>query len=364
MLVNRFCKSFEQDSWAPLGLGGNPPEARGGFYWGYVDLLDVNGSGVVVIWGHGMPFSPGILSAERAGRPVVARDAPSLCIAVYDRGRQVFYLLRDLSADASIPDVLPMREAQSPSFGGLTLAREPSALTLTFDVAIPGGAPLQGTVRVEGTALDLPAAGPAVHRWAPQLVGSATADLAAGSWRFTMSGRGYHDGNSSSLGLSELGIQRWIWGRTPHPDGEIVHYLLEPVTPGTPEQNHVLEIDWSGAVEHRFVEVERERNVRGKWGLRAPRSLRAGDLTIRHVSAFEDSPYYQRWLTSVTGPDGVEHAGVGEVVVIDRIDRGAYMPLVRMALDGPSPSMWVPLFCGPQHNRFQRLVRYWLGRSE
>jgi hypothetical protein len=291
-----------------------------------------------------------------------------LCIAAYEKGNQVFYLLRDLTEadDAHEMAVLPMQESESVSFGGLTLHREPASLTLRFDVPVPGGDSLSGVVRVEGTPVEVAAAGPALHRWAPQLVGRGEAELRSGSWRFSMSGRGYHDRNASALGLSELGIRRWIWGRTPHADGEIVHYLVEPVTNAErihAEQNHVLEIDWSGAVEHRFVEVEREPDVRGKWGVRAPRVFRAGDLRVEHTSALEDSPYYQRWLTRVTAADGTVHAGVGEVVDVDRIDRGAYMPLVRMALDGARPSIWVPLFCGPHAGRFQRLLRYWLGRS-
>ncbi len=363
--MNKFCKSFGQDSWAPLALGGLPPASANGFAWGYVDLLDAGGSGVVVIWAHGMPFTPGILSRERAGRPVRAHDAPSLCIAAYENGNQVFYLLRDLSGELAAGTPLPMAETRSASFGGVVLERQPGSLTLTFDVPIPGTGPLQGTVHIDGCAIDLPAAGPAQHRWAPQMIGKGRADLACGDWRFTMTGRGYHDRNSSALGLSELGIRRWIWGRTPHADGETVHYLLEPVfSESSPplEQNHVLQIDWSGAVEHRFVAVEREPDTRGTWGLRAPRALRAGDLRIEHLHALEDGPYYQRWLTRVTGADGVARDGVGEVVDVDRIDRGPYMPLVRMALDGPSPSMWVPLFAGPHADRFRRLVRYWLGR--
>ncbi|MEZ4316777.1 MAG: hypothetical protein R3F61_04725 [Myxococcota bacterium] len=246
-------------------------------------------------------------------------------------------------------------------FGGVRISRTDGALALELDVPVPGAAPLQGAVSIEGTDVVLGPAGPALHRWAPQLVGRAKAELRCGdAWSLAFEGRGYHDRNASSLGLTELGIRRWIWGRTPHEDGETVHYLVEPVGSHS-EQNHVLEIDWSGAVEHRFVEVERSAEVRGRWGVPSPRQIRAGDLQIAHDTAVEDGPFYQRWLTSVSR-GGATHRGVGEVVDVDRIDRGWAAPLVRMAPDGPNASIWSPLFVGPSAGGAGRLFRSWRAR--
>ena len=70
-------------------------DARGGFAWWYVDLVDEAGNGVVVIWSFGLPFLPGYASASRAGKGERAGDRPSLNVAVYVRGELAAYVLEE-----------------------------------------------------------------------------------------------------------------------------------------------------------------------------------------------------------------------------------------------------------------------------
>lgn len=358
--MNNFCKGFESQPWAPLALSGPTRAGERGFSWGYVDLLDDAHNGVVVIWCFGLPFLPGTVGAGRSGRPVVPHAEPSLSIAVYEQGRQTFYMLQRFTQGHDTSEVFPD--------GGLQMDdcrfhARPGGLSIQLDCPVPGTGRLTGSLEVTGTDVDLGPAGPSTHRWAPRLLGSGRADLSCGSWSFSMSGVAYHDTNASTVGLEELGIRRWIWGRTPHPGGTFIHYLCEPSDPSHAPQNLWLAIDHDGAVDTSFQPVTMGPDATGRWGMRCPTELTVGPVRIRHGRNIEDGPFYQRWQTQVTMPDGTLHTGTGETVDVTRMDTGWMAPLTRMAVYDPaSPGWWVPLFAGHPADRWRRLLRHWTGR--
>jgi hypothetical protein len=341
-------------SWEPLATGAPRARVDTGFSWQYLDLVDPAGDGLVLIWAHALPFVPGTVAAERDGRPLDPAASPSLCVAVYQGGRCTFYALQALDP----------RDVRGDTWAGSRFSGVPGAMHIELDLEVPGGERLTGCIHTEGSPVQLAGRGGSPHRWAPLAIGSGRAELRCGALRVDLDGRAYHDTNSSTAGLTSLGIRRWIWGRVPHPHGESVHYLLESNDPLEPTQHHLLDIDRSGRVEARRVPATWGPDRRGAWGLSAPRELRVDGRRVEHVRALEDGPFYQRWQLRAEDPSGVMRAGVGEVVDVTRMDRAPFGPLVGMAVHRPSGSSspFVPLFCGPSRGRFVRLLRHWTGR--
>ena len=76
-------------------------DSAGGFVWWYCDHVDEQGNGFVCIWSFGLPFLPDLLSEAREGRPVPPRRRPSVNLALYERGKPVFYLLQEYPEQAA-----------------------------------------------------------------------------------------------------------------------------------------------------------------------------------------------------------------------------------------------------------------------
>ena len=69
---------------------GDIVEAAGGFFWWYVDVIDAQGDGFVIIAAFGLPFLPGYADAARRGEAPPPSERPSLNVCVYDRGELDF----------------------------------------------------------------------------------------------------------------------------------------------------------------------------------------------------------------------------------------------------------------------------------
>ncbi len=344
-------------------------EARGGFLWWYVDLVDQNGDGLVLIWSFGLPFLPGYASAARRGRARPAGQRPSLNISVYRGGELDFYLLQEYAPEAArwAGDGEVWQFGDSRIEASIEDGR--MLLRAQLDCPVRGSAQrLQGHVEVDGvcrrphiteSALTNPH-----HDWTPRLgPARGRAHLAHGDDTFVLSGRAYHDRNGGARPLHELGIDYWLWGRVPIDERELIYYLLWPTDAAEPVVMG-LEIDADGHTEVLDdLDVElgaQRRNLGGlDWWEQITLS-RAGStwLQVSHAHVVDSGPFYMRYLTAARG-----RRGVGELVKPDRVDLDHHRPLVRMRVhhvDGRN-SMWLPLFCGPRQGRVRRLLRSWLG---
>lgn len=355
--MNRKCKGFEQESFSPIGVGGSIVEADTAFSWGYVDVIDAEGNGVVIIWGFANPFVPGTLSRFRKDSRPAAADEPSLCVSVYERGRSVFYLVRKLPA---------VTEASPFAAGGVDLCgvsvRFEEGLTVTLDVPVPGGDPVVGELRLKGVRPRLvPDAPSSEHRWGPRLLGDAQVRLRSGAWSFAMQGRGYHDGNASTAGLHALGIEGWVWGRVSFEDGDWIHYLVQGEGRDL-RVDHSLFVHPDGQVERLEGRVTMDERVRSFWGTRYARRFQVDGFTVEVGDLVDDGPFYLRMNTRVRRDDGRVGFGVGEVVHVPSMDTGWTAPLTKMAVVAPRGSWFSPLFSGPRRGRWTRLLRYWMGR--
>ncbi|GAB4198537.1 MAG: hydroxyneurosporene dehydrogenase [Sandaracinaceae bacterium] len=348
--------------------------APGGFAWWYLDLVDRGGNGAVLIWSFGLPFLPGYLGRARGGAPERPVDRPSLSVAVYEGGRQSFYLLAEERAHAARWDA-----------SGFLVGRTHVAITasdgrLTVRATIDADLPLEQRVRGEIVAESpLLEARPQHLGFADTLLWQPIAVGGEGSYAlvvedghgararsFTNSGlAAYHDHNRGTRPFDRYGIARWVWGRVAlGPQRERVYYLVEPEATGEPTHAIGLEIE-GDRVRERVLEVPRREARRGWFGMPWERTLSltadgAPWLDVVHGTPLEDGPFYLRMMGRARTADGAEGHGTAEVVCPSRIDGALLRPLVRMRVrppEGEPPSRWSPLFLGPRRGRWERTLR-------
>jgi hypothetical protein len=353
--------------------------APGGFTWWYLDALDGEGNGVVLIWSWGLPFLPGWTAAQRHA-PLPAQEAPSLNVVIYRRGRPDFYLLQPWPAASASWD----QESGVLTMGASRLhappaqAGEPATVTVSLDCPVSGGAGrLQGTIRVQGMVRQ-PVAAPGppsavAHDWSPVMPGArAEVDLTCADRRWRMTDLpAYHDRNAACCPIDRMGIRRWTWGRVSDAAGASrIWYCVEPEVEGQAPVWWGLEVEPDGRTVCRLLDAPRHRGWRwDRFGVAIPGHTRLQVqgtpwLTVRHVGTLDRGFFYVRTRARATGPGltAADLPAITEWVLPQRVDRPWHLPLVRMAVDqaatGAPSSRFVGLFTGP---RGGRLGRWWSG---
>jgi hypothetical protein len=331
-------------------------EKPGAFAWWYVDAVDANGDGLVLIWSFGLPFLPGYRASSGA-RP---GGWPSLNVAVYEGGQPSFYLLqRYAPEDAEWGD-------EAWRFGDTRITRtvgDRVSIHAEIDAPLPSGDRLTGVVDLEGVrrAGGAEAAGSVQHDWSP-LTGPCAlrAELRAGDWRAHIEGRGYHDRNGGEVGLWELGIERWLWGRAPLPDEDRIYYVVFPED-GPPRGVGVV-TRADGETTEREITLETEPGLSSWTGVELPKlTIRAGDeifATVQPHHLVDHGPFYGRAITDVD-VGGSQARGVAEVVYPDRIDRPWQRVFVQQRVDDQTRDadpLLLNWFTGPHRGRWRRLL--------
>lgn len=343
------------------------PSEGGGFLWWYVDLLDENGNGIVLIWSLNLPFLPDVSYGLRSGdRPLPAQH-PSLNVVVHKEGKTAFYLLQQHTEDAWEWDPQSGKwriGATEICLKGSTKGR--ACLEATLDCSLPEtGERLTGTVRVEGS---LRRAGntvrpDSVHLWCPLLTATeGTVDLQWGDQDLHVQGRAYVDRNESPVGLTELGIDRWWWGRLPFSDHELIWYRLDSKDPAVPSKQFLLRVDRDG--ESRLSEggIALGPTRTGWYGLAYPTTLHltepdGTEVSVQVTEVTDDGPFYQRFVVAAERGSERVH-GVAELVVPDRIALPGLRRLIDMKVHQAARpnSFWLPLFVGGSSRRLGKLL--------
>lgn len=350
--------------------------APGGFTWFYVDLVDDQGRGATLIWSWGLPFLPGYAQSARAGRPELPINRPSVNLVVYEGGRERFYLLSELAPEQCAwgEDGRSWRLGgcsfswtDTPGAAGTGPTRE---LIADLDLALPTGGRATGQLRLSGPLRRDPSESAAPtdpdgnHVWAPMIAAARGAlELRTPGGDLRVEGRGYHDRNSATRPLHELGVQSWLWGRVALPGRDLIFYRLISSTPGQAPRDLVVEIAADGSCRVSEDAGLREGGLRRSlWGLTWPSTVTFADPDGRPVhvevdSLLDNGPFYHRYLLRGRC-DGEQGSGIGENLVPDRVDTDLLRPLVRMRVHraaGPN-SMWLPLFSGDTDGRWSRLL--------
>ena len=346
-------------------------DTPGGFLWWYLDLVDDDGNGMVLIYSFGLPFLPGITAAARAGSPALPSETPAVNVVVYRNGRPDFYLLQTVAPeDASW-------EGDRWQIGGLSAqltGEEQLTLTVDLDCDVPGTADrLTGQVRLTGPLRqsDTPGAS-GMHSWTPLLVAAVgEADLRCGDQQWHLRGRAYFDRNQSDRPLHELGIRRWWWFRLALPDAELIGYHLVSDEPTAPLRSLCLVVDLTGQTQTiSSAQMEMIGHRRSLCGLSYPGTITISlpdhePVTIHLAHLVDSGPFYQRFqIEAHVGGKLVR--GFAEQVVPGRLDQAWSRPFVRMAVHqhNGGNSMWLPLFSGPRTGRLARLLGDITGRPQ
>lgn len=328
-----------------------------GFAWWYVDLVDDAGNGVVVIGAFGLPFLPGLASADRRGDPTPAHRRPSLNVAVYRNHQRLAYVLQEYPAEDCAWQQGQQRFGRS--WVRSVVENGQCAVDITLDLDIPGSPHrLTGHVRGQGAVPQHAAAEQGPHGWTVLASGPGDVDVRMGEQTLLRTaGRMYHDSNWSLLPLHRLNIGHWIWARIPRGEGDLVVWMLQSDDRAT-VLHRVYQAD--AAMTPLDGAVECRGSQRGAFGMVAPASVVVTVGEERHELVLrrcvDDGFFYQRWLV-----DAGDTHGTCEIILPHQIDRAQHRPLVRMAHHriGQPNSMWLPLFNGPMADRWSRLLRWW-----
>jgi len=366
-------------------FGERALESPGGFIWWYVDIADRKGNGAVAIWSFGLPFLPGYAAAARAGSAPPARERPSLNVAVYRDWELDCYLLQEYEPAEIAGDPTGPEWSFGDSDVRVADSERGRSVVAELDCAVPGtDERLTGTVEAEGVAPRRESPGrfsPGAsgaetgHRWLPRAVpATGRVDLELGATQtYEFEGRAYHDANSGTTPLHELGIRRWHWGRAPVGDREIVYYALwgdREDDGAEPAEEFALILRDDGTMRRvDSVDLELREPRRNMGGLRwwrsaslASRDPKLPDLQVHHRSAVDSGPFYMRYMTEVEA-EGESSVGMAELIRPDRIDLARHRPFVNMRVHrtSDSNSMWLPLFSGPKRGRLGRWFRHNFG---
>ncbi len=337
--------------------------SRGGFTWWYLDLIDNEGNGAVIIWSYGLPFLPNYASMSKKGKGLAARLRPSLNISLYRAFQPAFYLLQEYDPSTVVWD------GSSWTFGEnkFHFCSNPvqSELSLNIKANVPQHSDvLEGTIRLTGK-IRTGGEGPhsEEHHWVPILVAAqGEAALRCGDETYNISGRGYHDHNSGTVPLHALDIDRWWWGRIALPDRELIWYSLIPKNETEPI--HIsLSVDRNGNTATKALqEVKIVKPKRSLYGLSWPTAFEfeapwGESVRVDTCSKIDDGPFYQRYIIKAQCELG-EGYGFAEQVVPDKVDQDWMRPLVKMRVAATqNNSFWLPLFCGPTQGRWSRLIQ-------
>jgi carotenoid 1,2-hydratase len=364
---------------SPSGSGLSPRllEAPGGFLWWYLDLVDAEGNGVVVIWSFGLPFLPGYASAARRGAAPAAGQRPVLNVSIYRSGVLDLYLLQEFRQEEVWWDATS--SGDSWSFGRSRLSSQVEGglrrVELDLHLEIPG---MDSTPRLHCHAqgpgvFDAVAAHDPGHRlqeplpthdWTPLLCaaeGRVVLEGLQGREQFT--GHVYHDRNGGRLPLHELGIERWIWGRVALPSMDFIFYVLQG--PRGEEECLFLEVGRNGRmwrVQDCALRLVGEKRTLGGltwWPTMVLERRGEPFLRISKRSVVDSGPFYQRDLFVAEDACGGAYPGISEICEPRRVDLARHRLLVKMRVErrGERNSMWLPLFSGPRTGRVRRLLR-------
>lgn len=340
--------------------------APGGFAWWYLDAVNEDGDGLVLIWSFGLPFLPGQGQAARAGHGLPATQRPSLNLAVYRGGAERFYLLQEHPPESA--QLTPEGGTMGASTLRSWIAEDQRHLEVVLDTPVPGSPhPLTGQLRLSAPAVDLPGpvGPPSAHAWRPLACAcTVAAELKLGDERL-LSGsfRAYHDRNESPSPLHTLGIEHWIWGRVAFPDHERIFYALWPESGGAP-QVLGLRVDRDGRMtalgQPRIALGPARRTLYGmtRWDSVDILDGERPWLNVGELQTVDNGPFYLRFVARALA-EGVEGVGVVEAVRPGRVDLDWQRPMVRTRvhkLAGPNSPL-LPLMCGVAEGRGARLWR-------
>lgn len=339
----------------------------GGFVWWYIDIIDEQGNGLVLIWSFGLPFLPDYASRARKSKPQNPHERPSLVISIYKNFRLDCYLFQEYQPDEAVWGESQWR------FGTNEMKTTQDGVSISLSMPVPKTKlTLSGTIELKGVKRnDGNRASQTAHEWVPILMpATAAVDLVCGEEKYHFTGRAYHDHNSALHPLHKLNIQYWWWGRIALPDQELIWYSLIS-NDQSPPIHLSISVFHDGSIKIYDEGICTCTNLKKSiFGLSSPASFTLDtpwkeQISIQTKSIVDDGPFYQRYIVHTQTQKG-EGYGIAEQVVPDRVDEDWMRPLVKMRVaqsQNSNNSIWLPLFTGPKRGRWTRLVQQFYTRG-
>ena len=347
----------------------NLMQTVGSFSWWYVDLVDFEGNGAVLIWFAGLPFLP-LKSLKK-----IPKNLSGLTVSVYRNHKLDFYAFQTYP-----PEFFSVNADQTQWRVGdshLKMSHHRDQVTLTADLRISyagSSEPFVGQLRVKGKSRitsPVQAAGTTEdHVWSPMMLrGQGNLEYRWAAHNDRIEGTAYFDRNQSERPLTQLGIRDWHWCRLSFPNETVVLYFL---------QDH--EGDWQRwafaatdkndfktipVIEHKANHAKKDRyGIR--WNQKHEIYLkdREHSLEIELRSPVDRSPFYMRHLLKAKQGDDWAY-GVYERVLPKKIPQQWMQPLIAMRINEwhRNKSIWLALFEGPKRGKVGRLFKSWTQSS-
>jgi carotenoid 1,2-hydratase len=345
-------------------------QVPGGFAWWYLDLLNDQGDGLVLIWFFALPFLP---NTSKNVAPSIALSRPGVCVAVYRRYQQSFYLLQeDVTSSIQIEDTSSEITIGASRFSIQSKSGR-ALFTAHIETELAGSRqPLVGMVRAQGPHLNglgdrLPSH---VHTWSPLLTSTeGHARLTLGEREIIdMRGPVYLDRNASSEPLGKLGIDQWRWGHLAFADRELIFYQLLPAQ-GGPPQSFAVSVAKNGEALVTGADLRWSGPKQDLYGLKWHRCAelsdpQIGQVQVRFRSLVDNGPFYLRFFIEATETaSGKSGIGFAELVRPERIDLPAMRHFIQMRIhrkNGPN-SLMLPFFSGENRGRLGRYFSHLIG---
>lgn len=307
------------------------PVPAGGYAWWYFDGLSDDGvRAFTAILFIGSVFSPDYARRVRAGQPARAEEHVAVNVALYERGKQVAWVMSEYGeraltgVTASGPAIGASRIEALPSGGLRVHVRERSAPF--FWSLFASGGEVAGTIEMTplGQPLgpfQLSTGGGEPHRWRVPMP-RARVRVAFDKPRLSFEGTGYHDYNRGE-GRLESAFSRWSWARFHAGERTLVLYAMKERDGA--EQALLVDSRRDDALpdDAPLVVPAKEGPPRDAgWGLRVPAWFEVdrggGPLRCEPKELLEVAPFYARYVATLSDGDTPLATGMGEYLDLDR----------------------------------------------
>jgi carotenoid 1,2-hydratase len=273
-------------------------------------------------------FSPDYAQRMRRGEPVRAEEHVAVNLALYERGRQICWVMSEYGAPALSAQPSELRVHRSRiAAAGDRLRVEVDDRTAPFFASLAGvGSAVRGCFEVEPLEAPLPevklaAADGHTHAWrvpAPRARFRVTMERPA----FRFEGTGYHDINRGD-GRLEHAFSRWSWARFHAPDRTLILYSTVERT----GSRRALVVD--GGQAHTLDAADGAPHRAG-WGLAMPEWFSLGEsFHCEPRRLIEVAPFYSRYLGVLTESGRPIADGMGEYLDLDRFRARGIQFLLR-----------------------------------
>lgn len=325
----------------------------GSYEWWYFDAISDDGTGIVIIFYDGNPFSKRYINSIDRDKQTTANSFPALSISVYKKGAPVYYGFHEVAKDnAHFSEEKPTGNVGQSNFSG-EITDGKLSYVVNLNQSNPNGDSIKGNLTFSSAEFNGLLNGSNVksadqkHSWnliQPRAAVHGQIDIQGHkSHSFNFDGVGYHDHNVGHEPMKNS-FHEWYWGRYHFEDSTLIYYLMNS-TDGWDKKGWL--ITKSGEIEESS-KVELKENGTSLFGLSSYRTIEfegAGfKAFLQKDRLIDNGPFYQRFSGTMIleRNSKIKRAiGISEYIFPSRIYNRLFWPLVDMRINYPGKTHWV-----------------------